>query len=90
MPYLIEAIIMEIPSVQRVSVIAVPDQRLYEDVCVCYITSDRQTTADDIHRYCKRKLFSENIDDGIGNMPTYYLRFDDFPTLANGKVNKLN
>jgi len=75
---------------KHVVVIPVPDKRLYEEVCVCFVSHENcNVNADDVKKYCEQNMFKEKAVDGVGDMPTYFLQFDDFPMVMTGKPNKL-
>ncbi|XP_060069890.1 putative acyl--CoA ligase YdaB [Ylistrum balloti] len=81
----VEECIAEIPEVKKVSVVAIPDQRLYEDVCACVVL-DQNTyvTMTDVELHCRQRL-GDNI---TGDAPTYYLQFESIPVLSSGKPDK--
>ncbi|XP_033728145.1 long-chain-fatty-acid--CoA ligase FadD13-like [Pecten maximus] len=82
----VEGAISKLPGVREVIVVAVPDSRLLEEVCACYILKDDVTTTeDDLDKNCESVL-GDNV---LGNKPSYFLRFDSFPTLSNGKTDKV-
>lgn len=89
-PGMLEDLIKQMSSIRYVSVVPVPDKRLYEEICVCFVASgSAHITPDDVKKFCKEYLFDKSTVDSMGEMPTYFLRFEDFPTLDNGKPNKI-
>ncbi|XP_069130652.1 long-chain-fatty-acid--CoA ligase FadD13-like [Argopecten irradians] len=82
----VEAAISNFPEIKDVAVVPVPDKRLLEEVCACYIlNNDVHTTEAELDRKC-RKILGSNV---LGNSPTFFLRFDSFPKLRNGKTDKI-
>ncbi|XP_069107987.1 putative acyl--CoA ligase YdaB [Argopecten irradians] len=86
-PGAIELLLKNIKSIKEVFVVAVPDKRLYEEVCVCFVSSEK-ITPDEVEQYCHEHLFTDGTVDSLGEMPTYFLQFEEFPKLANGKPDK--
>ncbi|XP_069128978.1 putative acyl--CoA ligase YdaB [Argopecten irradians] len=81
----VEAAISNFPEIKDVAVVPVPDKRLLEEVCACYIlNNDLHTTEAELDRKC-RKILGNNV---LGNSPTFFLRFDTFPRLRTGKTDK--
>ncbi|OWF41030.1 uncharacterized protein LOC110463020 [Mizuhopecten yessoensis] len=83
----VEDCIASFPGVRDVVVIAVPDPRMYEEVCAC-VVFDKNTAVnmDAVRAHCTESL-GDNI---IGNAPTFYLEFDTLPQLGTGKPDKVN
>ena len=90
LPGHIEDVVKRMEGVQQVSVVPIPDERLGEEICVCFIAAkDGDIHPSDVEAYCRtRFLSSKSAADGIGEMPKYFLKFDSFPLLSNGKRNK--
>lgn len=84
----IENIVMEMPNLNKVSVIGVPDARLYEEVCVCYTTLSVAVSPHAVEDFCKTKFVVSESYDGLGDMPKYFLHFNELPLLSNGKPDK--
>ncbi|XP_033728965.1 probable 4-coumarate--CoA ligase 3 [Pecten maximus] len=82
----VEECIAEIPEVKAAVVVAVPDQRVYEDVCACVVL-DQSTgvTMADVELHCRKRLG----DTITGDAPTYYLRFEAIPRLNSGKPDRM-
>ncbi|XP_069108661.1 long-chain-fatty-acid--CoA ligase FadD13-like [Argopecten irradians] len=82
----VESVISKLPGVRDVVVMAVPDTRLLEEVCACYVLKDEPNTTDvDLDKKCEAVL-GDNV---LGNKPSYFLRFESFPKLTNGKTDKV-
>ncbi|XP_060075118.1 long-chain-fatty-acid--CoA ligase FadD15-like [Ylistrum balloti] len=82
----VEAVMSRFPEIREVVVIPVPDTRLLEEVCACYVLMDNvNTTEIDLDKKC-RVILGDNV---LGNTPSYFLRFDSFPSLGNGKIDKV-
>ncbi|KAK3095106.1 hypothetical protein FSP39_010380 [Pinctada imbricata] len=89
MPHGVEDVISEMKGILHVVVVAVPDKRLYEEVCACFVVKDGFTVSEkDVERFCSTKMLKSATLDGLGDIPTYYLKFENFPCLASGKPNK--
>ncbi|XP_021351260.1 acyl-CoA synthetase family member 2, mitochondrial-like [Mizuhopecten yessoensis] len=86
-PAMLEFLLKKMESVKEVCVVPVPDKRLYEEICVCFVPSGK-ITPDDVQRYCEQNLFTENTVDSLGEMPTYFLQYEVFPKLGSGKPDK--
>ncbi|OWF51560.1 uncharacterized protein LOC110448979 isoform X1 [Mizuhopecten yessoensis] len=84
---MVETAMSDLPDVREVVVLAVPDARLLEEVCACYILEDKTKTTDvELDQKCRLAL-GDNV---LGSSPSYFLRFDEFPKLINGKTDKIN
>ncbi|XP_048739632.2 putative acyl--CoA ligase YdaB [Ostrea edulis] len=89
MPYRIEKVIMQMNGIRHVAVIGVPDKRLYEEICVCYVTEPgHDISPADVEQFCKENFTGFESLDGLGEMPTYFLRFFNFSMSDNGKIKK--
>ncbi|XP_060074273.1 putative acyl--CoA ligase YdaB [Ylistrum balloti] len=86
-PSMLEFLLKQMKSIKEVSLVPVPDKRLYEEICVCFVSSG-QLTSHDVQNYCKQNLFKENTVDSLGEIPTYFLQFETFPKLPSGKPDK--
>jgi acyl-CoA synthetase (AMP-forming)/AMP-acid ligase II len=76
-------------GMQIVIAVGVPDKRLYEEVCVCYVTdSEKDVSPTDVEEFCMENFIGHDAIDGLGEMPKYFLRFYTLPKLSNGKINK--
>ncbi|OWF56071.1 uncharacterized protein LOC110452055 [Mizuhopecten yessoensis] len=88
-PGMLEDLIKHIPFIKYVCVVPVPDRRLYEEICVCFMRSDAsEMTKEDVKKFCEEHLYADGTVDGIGVMPAYYVQFEEFPLLSNGKPDK--
>jgi fatty-acyl-CoA synthase len=89
-PSNIENIIMKMNGLKDVIVVGVPDKRLYEEICVCYVTSPgHNILPTEVKQYCIENFIEHDAIDGLGEMPKYFHRFHSLPKLGNGKVNKI-
>jgi acyl-CoA synthetase (AMP-forming)/AMP-acid ligase II len=76
-------------GMQIVIAVGVPDKRLYEEVCICYVTdSGNDISPNDVKKFCMENFIGRDALDGLGEMPKYFLRFHSLPKLSNGKINK--
>lgn len=77
-------------GVDQVAIIAVPDKRLFEEICVCYnAKSGHSVTPHDVEEYCKQNFVVVGSYDGFGDMPKYFLQFQSFPLLTTGKSDSI-
>ncbi|XP_060069595.1 medium-chain acyl-CoA ligase ACSF2, mitochondrial-like [Ylistrum balloti] len=89
LPGMVDDVIKTLDGIRHVATVAVPDVRLFEEVCVCYVSKDGvDLTSSDVQRHCENSFSSEESSDAVGSMPKYFLRFDEFPMLFNGKIDK--
>jgi fatty-acyl-CoA synthase len=81
-PTEIESLLATHPSVYRVSIVAVPDQRLGE-VCFAFVQlfEDREATESELIEYCKGKIASFKI-------PKVVSIIQEFPMTPTGKIQK--
>jgi fatty-acyl-CoA synthase len=88
-PSSIEEIIITKTGIKDVCVVGVPDRRLYEEICVCYVTnSEHEISPSDVNQFCSKTFIGHHAVDGLGDLPKYFLRFHSLPLLDNGKINK--
>lgn len=89
MPDAVEDVVIQMSGLLHVAVVPVPDKRLYEEVCLCFVTDrNSDVTVDDVKRFCEEHFEVRQSADGLGERPTYYFKFDSFPMLGTGKPNK--
>ncbi|XP_060080765.1 long-chain-fatty-acid--CoA ligase FadD15-like [Ylistrum balloti] len=89
-PGSIEDKIKSMPGIKHVVVIGVPDDRLLEEVCVCFIPFEGiDLTPAAVEEFCQNIFLKEESADGMGEMPKYFVRFEAFPSLQNGKLDKV-
>ncbi|OWF51562.1 oxalate--CoA ligase-like [Mizuhopecten yessoensis] len=82
----VETAMIELPEVREIVVLAVPDVRLFEEICACVVLEvDSNITEVELDRKCRMTL-GDNV---LGSAPSYLLRFDVFPRLRNGKSDKV-
>ncbi|XP_033728134.1 medium-chain acyl-CoA ligase ACSF2, mitochondrial-like [Pecten maximus] len=80
----VEEAMMKLPEIREAVVLSVPDARLFEEVCACYVM---EVFAHEIEldQICKGSL-GDNV---LGSSPSLFLRFVNFPRLKNGKTDKV-
>jgi acyl-CoA synthetase (AMP-forming)/AMP-acid ligase II len=89
LPSSIEEIIITKSGIKDVCVVGVPDRRLHEEICVCYVTNpEHHISPADVKQFCEEKFIGHHAADGHGKMPRYFLRFHSLPLVAIGKINK--
>lgn len=79
-PAEVETVLRQVPGVQDVKVIGVPDDHFGEELCACMIT-DGTVAAQRLYQYAKEKLPPFKV-------PRYILFVDAFPVNEMGKLNK--
>lgn len=86
---LIESYVDNHPDVQSVVVVGVPDVNCGEDVCACVqLFPGRKFDSGSLREFCENNMQYKSSFDWVTMVPNYFLRFDEFPTLENGKLNK--
>ena len=89
MPEVAEDVISKMDQILHTVVVGVPDKRLYEEVCACFVANEGcDVTEKEVEDFCKTKMLKTETLDGLGDIPTYYLKFDTFPCLLTGKPHK--
>ncbi|XP_061179259.1 medium-chain acyl-CoA ligase ACSF2, mitochondrial-like [Saccostrea echinata] len=89
MPDAVEDTVIQMGGLLHVAVVPVPDKRLYEEVCLCFVPEKESgVTVTDVKRFCDENFEVRQSADGLGEKPTYFLQFDSFPMLDTGKPNK--
>ncbi|XP_033729132.1 medium-chain acyl-CoA ligase ACSF2, mitochondrial-like [Pecten maximus] len=90
MPAGIEDKVKDMPGIKQVVVVGVPDDLLLEEICVCFSSVEgKDVTPAAVEEFCKNVYLKEETADGMGEMPKYFQRFESFPLLHNGKMNKV-
>ena len=88
-PRFIEDIVKDRQGIKIAIVVGVPDQRLGEEVCLCFTQEEgKSVSVHDMKLFCHERFVQKDAIDGLGDMPTYFLKFEDFPKLPNGKIDK--
>lgn len=91
LPSSIEDRIMTMHGIKDAIVLGVPDMRLYEEICVCFVTDpEHETYPTNVKEFCLEIFVSAHdaIDDR-GQMSKYFLRFHSLPMLVNGQINRM-
>ncbi|XP_060080772.1 medium-chain acyl-CoA ligase ACSF2, mitochondrial-like [Ylistrum balloti] len=86
LPGAIDDLVKKMEGIRDVVTVAVPDTRMYEEACVCYISSE--LTPAEVQSYCENNFINKVSLDGMGSMPRYFLKFNEFPTAFTGKTDK--
>ncbi|XP_033758349.1 medium-chain acyl-CoA ligase ACSF2, mitochondrial-like [Pecten maximus] len=86
-PGTLESLLREMASIKDVCVVPVPDKRLLEEVCVCFVSSG-QLNPEDVKKFFEQKLFKEQTQNNLSEIPTYFLQFQAFPEVGNGKFDR--
>ena len=77
-----EALLLQHPAVQQVSIVGVPDARLQEVACACVVLAPGvQVEPEELLAFCRGKIASFKI-------PQYVLYVKEYPMTASGKVQK--
>ncbi|XP_069121855.1 putative acyl--CoA ligase YdaB [Argopecten irradians] len=88
-PGLLEDLIKQMSSIKYVCTVSVPDKRLMEEVCICFVSSEMsELMENDVKKFCEENLFADCTLDGLGVLPAYYVKFEEFASLPNGKLNR--
>ena len=90
-PLLVEDILQKHPEVEKVCVVGVPDQRLYQKICACIILKagnhgsqeEREASFDN---WCKDKFYETS--QGMVLKPHYFVFLEDFPLTRTGKLSR--
>lgn len=85
----IEEAMNNFESLQEVVVVSVPDDRLIEEVCACYVVKDGHHVSNEEVIAYSEHIFGRFSPDNLGNNPGYFLKFDVFPRLGTGKPDKV-
>lgn len=86
---LIEDYVGSHPDVEQVVVVGVPDSRFGEDICACVrIASGCTFDKNALKAHCEKKMSSKSSLDWISMVPSYFLNFEQFSHLSNGKLNR--
>ncbi|XP_033728923.1 2-hydroxy-7-methoxy-5-methyl-1-naphthoate--CoA ligase-like [Pecten maximus] len=85
LPGAVDDVLKGMEGVNHVTTVAVPDARMYEEVCVCFVSST--LTPGDVQRFCEHKFVNKDSLDGMGYMPGYFLKFDELPVTYTGKTD---
>ncbi|PIK47372.1 putative acyl-CoA synthetase family member 2, mitochondrial-like [Apostichopus japonicus] len=81
-PTEIENLIHQHPKVENVQIVAVPDERMGEELCACVKLKHGETSsADEIKAFCQKQIAHYKI-------PRYVEFVDSFPMTATLKVQK--
>ena len=86
-PLKVEEIIYGRPDVEKVCVVGVPDQRLYEKICACIIMKAGKQG----NQAALDKWADEHFDEtsfGMKPKPHCYVFFDSFPVTRTGKTSR--
>ena len=84
MPQEVADAVSALPGVEDVKVVGVPSDFFGEEVCACLKMTDGMTF-DSINA---KKLLKRSI--AKYKIPSFFLIYDEFPTLANGKVDMVS
>ena len=88
-PAALEKILAKNPFVAQVSIVGVPDQRLYEEICACLVLRNGYTLKSirsELESWCEAK-FPPNTD-GLSWKPGYFIPFDNIPQTRTGKPDR--
>jgi acyl-CoA synthetase (AMP-forming)/AMP-acid ligase II len=90
-PAEIEDILLEHPEIDKVCIIGVADERLYQKVCACIILKashhdNKEVLCAKFEDWCKGKFYETTI--GLIIKPHYFVFIDSFPLTRTGKLNR--
>lgn len=87
-PDMLEIRIKQCPGVKDVLVTSVPDENLYEEMCVLYLNKQgRDVTPEMFREYCKTVLFSSAVAE-YTPIPKYFVAVESFPMMKTGKLDR--
>ncbi|XP_033724531.1 putative acyl--CoA ligase YdaB [Pecten maximus] len=86
-PSMLEAVLKDMEAIKEVCVVPVPDKKLYEEVCVCFVPFGK-LTPEDVKQFFKENYFKAKTFGGLNEIPPYFLKFETFPKLGSGKLDK--
>ena len=85
----IENVITRFPGIRQAVVVSVPDDRFREEICACFVCDQGCTISlGELEKHCEENFILEKVVNGVGRSPKYFLPFDTFPFLKNGKLNR--
>ncbi|KAJ8298633.1 hypothetical protein KUTeg_022693 [Tegillarca granosa] len=75
----IENVIRNMASLKEVVVVAVPDTRLLEEICVCFTSHDETTVLEsDVEEFCKTRFVARDAYDGLDKHKQDYVNVQHF------------
>lgn len=81
-PREVENFLFQIPEIQNVEVVGVPDEKYGEEVGAFIILKDKTSLSEeDIKEFCRGKISRHKI-------PKYVFFIDEYPMTASGKIQK--
>ncbi|XP_029636916.1 putative acyl-CoA synthetase YngI isoform X1 [Octopus sinensis] len=85
----VEQRMLRYPDVDDVVVVPVPDEVHGSNICACLIMKHGTKMHEaSMFQFCNENLPQPNNFDNISSTPDYFLEFDKFPKLGNGKVDR--
>lgn len=81
-PREIEEMLLQLPAVEQVAVVGLPDDRLGEIACACVVTPDDHLTLDALVSHMK------SLGAAAYKLPERFVRIDSLPMTLTGKVQK--
>jgi fatty-acyl-CoA synthase len=86
-PLTLENVIIRHQKIALVTVVGVPDERLYEEICACVVLHRNEAmTEAELREYCDG-VFGED-EDGMRFGPKYFVFLDRLPSGATGKIDR--
>ncbi|XP_033724528.1 medium-chain acyl-CoA ligase ACSF2, mitochondrial-like [Pecten maximus] len=86
-PSMLEAVFKDMEAIKEVCVVPVPDKKLHEEVCVCFVPCGK-LTPEDVKQFFKENHSKAKTFGGSNEIPPYFLQFETFPKLGSGKLDK--
>jgi fatty-acyl-CoA synthase len=84
-PAHLEQFIRRCPDVADAMVVGIPDEVLFQKICACVLPKQgTDLTREDVIAFCEENL----LDKCSLRRPHNFLLFEEFPTLATGKVSR--
>ncbi|XP_033724692.1 medium-chain acyl-CoA ligase ACSF2, mitochondrial-like [Pecten maximus] len=86
-PSMLETIFKDMEAIKEVCVVPVPDKKLYEEVCVCFVPFG-ELTPEDVKQFCRQNYFKAKALSGLDEIPSYFLQFETLSKLGTGKLDR--
>jgi fatty-acyl-CoA synthase len=87
-PAHLEHLIRRCPDVADAMVVGIPDEIFFQNICACVLPKQGTAlTPEDVLEFCEKYLL-DKVSVIASSRPHHFLLFEEFPTLATGKVSR--
>jgi acyl-CoA synthetase (AMP-forming)/AMP-acid ligase II len=87
-PAHLEQLIRRCPDVVDAMVVGIPDEVFFQKICACVLPKHgSDLTPEDLMAFCEQYLL-DKVSVISSRRPHHFLLFEEFPTLATGKVSR--